>query len=73
MVVVEEEEGGGRSFTDIMISILLLRLLSFYSLVIRDGGESTLPCWHTANTQRCLLSTKKAKIKTCIHVDSDPI
>lgn len=44
VVVAEEEkedEKGGRgiSFTEIMISILLQRLLLFYSLVIREWSR----------------------------------
>lgn len=46
----EEKRRRGISFTEIMISILLQRLLLFYSWLSENGAESTVPCWHTANT-----------------------
>lgn len=56
---------GGVSSTEIMISILLQRLLSFNSLPIRDGGEKLLRHVGTrlTNSAARLSATKREKNK----------
>lgn len=72
--------GGGVSSTEIMISILLQRLLSFNSLAIRDGGEKLLrhvgtQLMHSAAGSVQQRGKKKwggRKKIQCFPVDSDP-